>query len=703
MKRNLFFFSLLLSSIIFAQNHKPCGTTIMTKEALKNEPSLKRNIISLQKQMDSLKTLDVDFKSSNVIRTIPVVIHIMYSGQSSNISDAQVHDAMRIINEDFNKLNSDTVSIIDEFKPIIADAGIEFKLAKIDPEGNCTKGITRTFTLLTNDAGENVKDIIKWDPSSYLNVWVVSSIGIGAGGYSYYPGQAPNNDANAGVVILASQFGSIGASNGNNSSNRSLTHEIGHYLGLNHTWGDSNENNVQSNCNWDDGIADTPETIGTDGTCNLAQTTCFSLDNVQNFMDYASCPKMYTEGQKNAMRQALLVGNSWHNAPRNNLWKQSNLIATGLLDNNNNNDCKAIVDFEPQSKISCTAEEVEWRDLSYNFDSVVSYEWSFEGGNPSTSTERNPMVNYNEAGLFDVSLTVTTSGGTETKTMENAIQIHNSSDLITAPGYINFESNEFPINSNNSNENWYLESDDDEFNWEWNEASSTNENGSLRIRSKYSSGSYQRNIYSPIFDLSNVSSPCNMYFDYAYAKRNANSNDLLRIKVSDNCGSTWMTRLSKDSENLTTVNSNYSLTFTPTSNQWETQKVNINPWAGESHLQFKMEFSGVEGNYLYIDNIRFGVPNLSVNELIAKTLDLNVAPNPNNGNALITFNMLQPQTINFHLVDLLGNTIISYQDEFNTGQHKINLANLNSEIKPGLYFLKCTIGDYSETQQVIVH
>lgn len=703
MKRNLFFFSLFLSSLLFAQNHKQCGTNIMVEKALKNEPLLKKNILRLQKQIDSLKTLDVQSKTTDIVRTIPVVIHIMYSNQSNNISDAQVHDAIRIINEDFNKLNSDTTAIIDEFKPLVADVGIEFKLAKLDPNGNCTKGITRNYTLLTNDAGENVKDIVKWDPSSYLNVWVVSSIGIGAGGYSYYPGHAPNNDANAGVVILASQFGSIGASNGNNTSNRSLTHEIGHYLGLNHTWGDSNENNVPSNCNWDDGITDTPETIGTNGTCNLAQNTCFSLDNVQNFMDYASCPKMYTIGQKEAMRYALLVGSWWDNAPRNNLWKESNLILTGLQENNTNADCLAIVDFKSQSKLSCTATEIQWTDLSYNFDSIISYEWNFEGGSPSNSNEQHPIVSYNEAGMYNVSLSITTSGGTETKTVENAIQIHDSSDLLTAPGYINFESDNFPLSSNNSNENWNLESDDSNFNWEWNDASSTGGEGSIRIRSKYSSGSYQRNLYSPIFDLSNVSSPCYMYFDYAYARKSVNSDDVFRIKVSDDCGNSWLTRLSKNTENLTTVNSNYSPAFTPNSNQWETQKVNINPWAGEDQLQFKFEFSGQDGNYLYIDNIRFGVPTLTVNELIKQTLNLNVSPNPNNGNASIKFNVLQAQTVELILLDLLGNVIISHKDLYNTGQHKVDLQKLNSEIKPGLYFLKCTVGDYSETQQVIVH
>ena len=308
MKRNLFLFSLVINSLLFAQDFKQCGATIMRNRVLADKPQLVENRIEYLQKLDSIKQLQ--YKIDDHVRIIPVVIHIIHTGGNSNISEAQVHNAMEIINDDFNKLNADISSVINEFESIIADVNLEFKLAQLDPSGNCTKGITRTFSELTNEAGENVKELIKWDPSKYLNVWVVSDIESGAGGYSYYPGEAPNDDANAGIVVLATQFGGIGESNGNNSSKRTLTHEIGHYLNLSHTWGNSNNNNIQENCFDDDGIADTPETIGTESSCNLDQSTCGSLDNVQNYMDYSSCSRMFTNGQKYAMRAALDFGSS---------------------------------------------------------------------------------------------------------------------------------------------------------------------------------------------------------------------------------------------------------------------------------------------------------------------------------------------------------------------------------------------------------
>jgi PKD repeat protein len=701
MKRNLFIFSLLLSSLLFAQNHKQCGATEMRNKALSENPYLVENRIKYLQQLDSI--IEIQQKMESVIYTIPVVIHVMHTGGSSNISDAQIHDAIEIINEDFNKLNSDTSSVIDAFQSIIANVGVEFKLAQLDPNGNCTKGITRTYTSLTNDAGENVKDLIKWDPSKYLNVWVVSNIGIGAGGYSYYPGEAPNNDANAGVVILASQFGSIGQSNGTTASNRSLTHEIGHYLSLNHTWGDSNDNNVQQNCNDDDGISDTPNTIGTNSGCNLAQTTCGTLDNVQNFMDYASCPIMYTEGQKTVLLAALNYGSSWHNAPRNNLWTTGNLTETGLLNNSNTNECIAIVAFETESELACVGQEVEWRNVSYNYDTEATFEWDFEGGTPNTSNDENPVITYNESGLFNVSLTVTTTGGSETKTVNNIIYINNSEDKIMAPREFTFQSNHFPINPDNEDENWYIDANSQAYGWDWNSASSTSEPGSIRIRSSVFGDNKLKNLYSPIFDLTNVPSPCFMYYDYAYAKKSPNSNDVLRVRVSDDCGMNWMTRITKYSDDLATVSGNILFTFTPDADEWETQKINITPWAGRDQLQFLIEFSGEQGNYLYLDNIRFAVPSIGLNELIAETLNLEVYPNPTTGNASIKFNVLNPQTIQLELVDILGNRIHKNTADYKAGSYKMNLTDFKANLNAGLYFIKCTIESYTETIRVVVY
>ena len=699
MKHYLLFIGLLTSALIYAQDFKTCGTDEMMKQAYEADPELLEKTKLIWQQVDSF-VKNKSLKNEDEIYVIPVVVHIIHNGGSNNISDAQVHDAIHIINEDFKKLNSDTSQIVTAFTDIAANIGIEFKLAKLGPEGECTKGITRTYSELTNSAGENVKELVKWDHKKYLNIWVVSNIESGAGGYSYYPGAAPNSDANAGVVIRAGQFGSIGASSGGNFSSRSLTHEIGHYLGLPHTWGSTNDNYLEENCSVDDGIDDTPNTIGSNIGCNLTQNTCGSLDNVQNYMDYSTCTNMFTEGQKDIMRGFLESGFS--NIYRHLLPTEENLMETGIHEDYVAQDCLATIEFNSSSSITCPTEEVEWENLSWNYDSALSYEWTFNGGTPATSEEENPVVTYSEPGLYDVSLAITTTGGTNNKTIENAIYIQDQSELLIAPTTISFDSNEFPSNPNQA-ANWYLEEYFEGETWHWSSIGSSNSEGSMRIRSWDFVEPGIRKAYSPVYDLSNVSAPCYFYYDYAYARKNSESADELKVKISDDCGQTWINRLSKNTDNLVTVSTNYFFDFTPSQALWEEQRISLNAWVGELQVQTLFEFTGSNGNYLYIDNIRFGVPNLSIEELTAANIHLEVFPNPSDGNAVIQFNLLNPHKVELQLLDVLGKQICSINNTYRSGQHQLDLKALKSDLKPGLYFLNCMIGNFKETQQVIVY
>ena len=160
--------------------------------------------------------------------------------------------------------------------------------------------------------------------NKYLNVWVCEEAS-GAAGYAYLPGSV-NNFGNSwldGIVIQNSYTGSIGTSNTFRS--RTLTHEVGHWLNLRHLWGGSNTPGEPDNCDMDDNVADTPWTMGWT-SCNLEGESCGSLDNVQNFLEYSYCGRMFTEGQKTRMRTAALSSV----AQRNQLSTTSNLIATGV-------------------------------------------------------------------------------------------------------------------------------------------------------------------------------------------------------------------------------------------------------------------------------------------------------------------------------------------------------------------------------------
>ena len=190
-------------------------------------------------------------------------------------------------------------SIVSVFKPIAADCEIEFRLANIDPNGNCTNGIERIPSILTYNADDNSK-LDPWPSNQYLNVWVVSDLGnSGAAAYAYYPGTAPAGKD--GVIAIHGYIGSIGT--GSLGRSRVLTHEIGHCLNLAHVWGSTNNPGVACG---DDGVNDTPITKGWTA-CNLNGSVCNppAIENVQNYMEYSYCCNMFTEGQKTRMRAAL--------------------------------------------------------------------------------------------------------------------------------------------------------------------------------------------------------------------------------------------------------------------------------------------------------------------------------------------------------------------------------------------------------------
>ncbi len=247
--------------------------------------------------------------------TIPVVVHVLWNSGEQNISDEQIASQLAILNQDFRSLNVETPTIPAVFQPLIADVELEFCLARIDPNGNPTSGITRKFTNnpvgiggttaihYSNQGGQGA-----WDTARYLNIWVAKFAG-GIGGIASFPGEGPA--AEDGIEINYLQFGNINV-NPPYHLGRTLTHEVGHYLNLEHPWGPS-----ITDCCGDDFVGDTPETCETYiGECPAHPAISCSMPDVfMNYMFYTNddCMGMFTNGQKirmlatlNTLRSGLL-------------------------------------------------------------------------------------------------------------------------------------------------------------------------------------------------------------------------------------------------------------------------------------------------------------------------------------------------------------------------------------------------------------
>jgi hypothetical protein len=275
--------------------------------------------------------------TTNSIFNIPVIVHIIHNNESvnsisatsgNNLNAAQIVDQINILNKDYNGLNADTSLIPSVFKPVLGKFKINFCLAVVNPTGGvlAEPGIDRINRISKGWSSMpysqtyidgTVKPNSIWNTSKYLNIWVCPLSG-GLLGYATFPAvgtsglsglSGSGSTTTDGVVILNTSFGSIGtAQSGQYNKGRTATHEIGHWMGLRHVWGDAN-------CGTDY-CADTPPAQNANYSCPgfpFKQGTCSGNttgEMTMNYMDYTddACMYMFTSDQKN--RAQLILTNS---------------------------------------------------------------------------------------------------------------------------------------------------------------------------------------------------------------------------------------------------------------------------------------------------------------------------------------------------------------------------------------------------------
>ncbi|MBC7904152.1 MAG: T9SS type A sorting domain-containing protein [Gemmatimonadaceae bacterium] len=310
----------LLSTVIVVSVHaqRECHQQDYQQQLLSANPLLAREFEKVEAftrnlpltAISGINGSDPAYNVPQLIK-IPVVIHVLYNNASQNISDAQIMSQLDALNNDFRGRNTDRSKTPAYFADLSTDAGFQFELAKIDPQGYATTGIIRKYTGIQNFSyDDRVKNSAiggddAWDADSYLNIWVCNTVG-GILGYASAPGGPKEKD---GVVLSAGVFGTIGIG-GPFNKGRTAVHEVGHWLNLRHIWGDGY-------CG-DDKVEDTPPQRSANRGCPTGEKfTCTPTahgDMYMNYMDFVddACMVMFTGGQKERMRSLFAPGGARH-------------------------------------------------------------------------------------------------------------------------------------------------------------------------------------------------------------------------------------------------------------------------------------------------------------------------------------------------------------------------------------------------------
>ncbi len=637
---------LIAPSTLFSQSTIRCYTDEMDAALRANNPDLPsreefENWLNSEVQQNSAS------KIIGGVYYIPVVFHVIHSGEAvgsgTNVSMAAMQSQIDVLNEDFRKLLGSNGW---NTNPVGADTKIEFCLAQRRPNGTAfavaEPGVNRILystigatappfstayidaTIKTWTYNGGVATATRgWDPNKYMNIWLCNISG-GILGYAQFPtsplggmGCGAQAVATDGVVFLYNSIGKSAVTGypGPYNEGRTATHEIGHWLGLRHIWGDGG-------CTIDDFCNDTPEAAAANFGCPAGTNSCTAapdagVDQIENYMDYTDdlCMNIFTNDQKARMRTVL------ESSPL-----RLNLINSDACTPPNANDASVIDIITPKGD-NCAgsltpivtlknrgSSNLTTATISYKIDNGTATTFAWSGTiAPGSSLNVTLPAFTSTLGTHNFkSYSTLPNGGVDPSTAYDTSAI----DFVISNGEMapfieTFEGSTFPPDVR-----WVVENTNSDC-YQWVAASATSITGTF-INSAaqfpgFGNGSGSTdNLISPIFILPCNATVANIQFDVAYRRRNGTvaNYDRLYVEISQDCGLTWTVTpiYDKTGTTLQVLTATLATYYTPVGiTDWRTETVNLLPFVTgiSKNVKFRFRAVAANGNNIYLDNFRF--------------------------------------------------------------------------------------------------
>ena len=704
---------------VFSQQSNWCGTDQIIQRLKASDPGYED---MLHKAMS--KAANGWINNTSILQksllTIPVVVHIIHDNGIGNISDEQIQSALDILNQDYNRQNPDTaITRNTATAPFRNQAGVmdvEFVLARKDPNGNCTNGIVRVnapnLTYNTDDACKYSANggSDQWNNDQYLNIWIVNSINSSGAqgtilGYAYYPYGGAGSEY--GILMRHDTFGTIETAIG--SDGRTLTHEMGHALGLAHIF---DQGCHSADCNQEgDYCCDTPPQSAANWSCSQTWNSCNqvpinddygfdALDQIENYMSYNACQNMFSRDQAAIMQQNYI------DIPfLANMVSIQNNSLTGVLDPQVL--CK--VDFDANKVIVCIGDSVEFIDKT--FFNPIGWVWGITPGienidwdyvNLTNSFSQNPVIRFYSEGVYQISLQATDGILSDTEIKTQFIRVLPASSSL--PFFESFES----YTDLSNLPNWSIVSTDINNSFILDNTTSYSGNKCVKLPNFGQSGLNVNELIASPVNLSGVAANGNgitLSFRYAYRKKLLSDHECLKVFITNNCGETWAQRKTLCGAQISYIAELNSWSPSSTSDWTTVHMVNITNSYWVDNFNYKFKFEGGGGNNFYLDDINIYLGEPSNNIVIGlkegeNINELSLYPNPTEGELNLNFSVNNDQTVQIQIQDLYGKEIQKHYVNAAIGSNLVMLD--TKQLAAGVYFVNVIAGDSHKAMQFVI-